>query len=61
MRIGIPREIKILEGRVGLIPAACAELVAQQHEVFIETKAGELSGYSDATYQVVGVVAIQPP
>ena len=58
MRIGIPREIKVLEGRVGLIPAACAELVAQQHQVFIETKAGELSGYSDETYQAIGVTVL---
>jgi len=55
MRIGIPREIKILEGRVSLIPAACAELVALGHEVFIESTAGELSGYSDESYQAVGV------
>jgi len=55
MRIGIPREIKILEGRVGLIPAACVELVAQGHEVFIETSAGKLSGYSDEAYQTIGV------
>ena len=36
MRIGIPRELKPREGRVGLIPAACVELVRGGHEVFIE-------------------------
>ncbi len=59
MRIGIPREIKPLEGRVGLIPAAAAELVQQGHELFIERGAGELSGYSDAQYSALGVT-LQP-
>lgn len=58
MRIGIPREIKTLEGRVGLIPAACAELVAQKHQVFLETTAGILSGYSDDNYRAVGVTIV---
>jgi alanine dehydrogenase len=58
MRIGIPREIKTLEGRVVLIPAACAELVAQNHDVFIETSAGELSGYSDDNYKAIGVTVL---
>ncbi len=55
MRIGIPREIKPLEGRVGLIPAAAAELVKQGHELFIEQRAGELSGYDDAQYSALGI------
>ena len=55
MRIGVPREIKPLEGRVGLIPAACAELVRAGHEVFIEAGAGEKSGYRDEEFTAVGV------
>jgi alanine dehydrogenase len=55
MRVGIPREIKPLEGRVGLIPEACAELVHAGHEVFLEQGAGEASGFSDPAYQGVGV------
>lgn len=55
MRIGIPKEIKILEGRVALIPAAAGELVHHGHEVLIEHAAGEPSGYSDADYKAVGV------
>lgn len=55
MRIGIPREVKTLEGRVGLIPAAAAELVRAGHEVFIEQGAGRLSGYDDSAYESVGV------
>jgi len=55
MRIGVPREIKPLEGRVGLIPAACAELVRAGHEVFIEASAGVKSGYADDAFEAVGV------
>jgi len=47
MRIGIPKEIKILEGRIALIPDAIADLVHHGHEVFVQSHAGELSGYSD--------------
>jgi len=54
MRIGIPKEIKVLEGRVALIPAAAAELVRMGHEVYLETSAGILSGYQDAAYQAIG-------
>ena len=40
MRIGVPKEIKVHEYRVGLTPASVAELVAHGHELFVETKAG---------------------
>ncbi|MBT8143294.1 MAG: alanine dehydrogenase [Gammaproteobacteria bacterium] len=55
MRIGVPRELKPLEGRVGLIPAACSGLVAAGHEVFIEKGAGIKSGYDDDQYRAIGV------
>jgi alanine dehydrogenase len=58
MRIGIPREIKAMEGRVALIPEATAELIRHGHEVFIESTAGELSGYPDAAYQAVGAILL---
>lgn len=54
MRIGIPKEVKILEGRVGLIPAAVSELVSVGHDVHVEANAGLLSGYNDADYRRVG-------
>ncbi len=54
MRIGVPREIKPLEGRTGLIPAACSELVAAGHPVFVEAGAGLESGYADAAYRAAG-------
>lgn len=55
MKIGIPREIKILEGRVALTPSATQELVKQGHEVFIQSGAGFLSGYPDQDYINAGV------
>src|SRR5690606_22943379 len=55
MRIGIPRETKTLEGRVALVPEACADLVRRGHEVWIESQAGVKSGFPDERYTAVGV------
>ena len=55
MKIGIPKEIKPLEGRVGLVPEACAELVALGHRVFLERDAGNASGSRDEDYRARGV------
>lgn len=55
MKIGIPREVKILEGRIALIPDAAGHLVRQGHTVYIEHDAGRLSGYTDEDYRQVGV------
>ena len=55
MKIGIPKEIKTLEGRVGLIPESCAGLVAAGHQVYVESGAGVLSGYPDTDFEAVGV------
>ena len=55
MKIGIPKEIKGLEGRVGLIPEAAGELTQRGHEVVVQTGAGLLSGYPDSDYEAVGV------
>jgi len=54
MRIGIPKEIKVREARVALIPPAAAELVRHGHEVMVEKGAGEGSGYVDGDYTGVG-------
>ena len=56
MKIGIPKESKVLEGRVALIPEACASLIRQGNDLFIESGAGELSGYKDEQYIAQGVV-----
>lgn len=56
MKIGVAKESKAQEGRVALTPGACGELVKLGHEVFLQSSAGELSGYSDSSYQAQGVV-----
>jgi alanine dehydrogenase len=55
MNIGIPTEIKPLEGRVGLVPSCCSTCIQQGHQVYLQSGAGELSGYQDSDYQHVGV------
>lgn len=55
MDIGIPKEIKIQETRIALIPAAAAEIIKHGHQVFLEQGAGLLSGYADSDYSNVGV------
>ena len=54
MRIGVPKEIKVHEYRVGLVPAAVRELVEAGHEVTVETGAASGIGFADADYQRVG-------
>jgi len=54
MRIGIPKEQKTLEGRVGLTPNAVKSLTEAGHEVYLELGAGVLSGYSDNEYSHAG-------
>ena len=47
MKIGVPKEIKNNEYRVGMIPAAVRELSSRGHRVFVETKAGDAIDLSD--------------
>jgi alanine dehydrogenase len=54
MRIGVPKEIKNHEYRVGLTPQSVAELTALGHEVLVETLAGAAIGFSDADYLAAG-------
>ncbi|WP_137389922.1 alanine dehydrogenase [Rhodoligotrophos defluvii] len=54
MRIGVPKEIKANEARVGLVPASVAELTRRGHEVVVETAAGLGSGMTDADYEAAG-------
>ena len=54
MKIGVPREIKVHEYRVGLVPANVRELVAAGHEVLVETSAGAGIGIMDADYEAAG-------
>ena len=54
MRIGVPKEIKNQEYRVGMIPATVQALVRFGHQVFIQKSAGEGSGISDDDYLRMG-------
>ena len=54
MKICVPKEIKVHEYRVGLVPAAVRELVAAGHEVLVERAAGSGVGFDDAAYEAVG-------
>jgi alanine dehydrogenase len=54
MRIGVPKEIKNHEYRVGLTPASVAELTAQGHEVLVEALAGNGIDFSDRDYMEAG-------
>jgi alanine dehydrogenase len=54
MRVGVPREIKVHEYRVGLMPAGVRELVAAGHEVLVESGAGNGIGVDDAQFRIAG-------
>jgi alanine dehydrogenase len=54
MRIGVPKEIKVHEYRVGLVPAGVHELVGHGHEVMVESGAGIGIGVTDTAYQAAG-------
>jgi len=54
MLVGVPKEIKTDEYRVGLVPSAVRELVARGHRVLVEQGAGTGAGIADAAYQSVG-------
>tara|TARA_R110000796_G_scaffold227766_2_gene344631 strand:+ start:10650 stop:11792 length:1143 start_codon:yes stop_codon:yes gene_type:complete len=54
MHVGVPREIKNHEYRVGLTPTAVAELVLHGHQVSVEHDAGAVIGFSDDDYRAAG-------
>jgi alanine dehydrogenase len=58
MRIGVPKEIKNHEYRVGLTPASVAELVAAGHELFVETKAGSGIDCPDDGFRKAGATIL---
>jgi alanine dehydrogenase len=58
MRIGVPKEIKTNEKRVGLVAESVQELVRDGHTVFVESGAGEGIGQSDALYAEAGATIL---
>ena len=61
MRVGVPKEIKVHEYRVGLTPAAVAELTARGHQVVVETGAGGGIDFSDEDYLAAGATVLAGP
>src|SRR3979409_2030658 len=51
MKVGVPKEIKIHEYRVGLVPAGVRELVDSGHEVYVQSGAGAGIGFEDSHYR----------
>ena len=58
MIVGVPKEIKVHEYRVGLTPASASEFIRAGHKVIVETKAGSGIGFSDDDYKAVGAEII---
>ncbi len=58
MRIGIPKEIKNNENRVGMTPAGVAELVKHGHDVYVQHTAGAGSGFADEQYVKAGATIV---
>jgi alanine dehydrogenase len=54
MKIGVPKEIKIHEYRVGLVPSGVRELVDAGHQVLVQSGAGAGIGFEDSHYQAAG-------
>src|SRR5690554_4168528 len=58
LKIGVPRELSFQERRVALVPEAVSLLVANGHQILIETKAGENASFSDKDYSEAGAEII---
>src|ERR1035441_1734414 len=59
MKIGVPKEIKIHEYRVGLVPAGVRELADAGHQVLVQSGAGSGIGFDDSHYQAAGATVVQ--
>src|SRR5437762_4393770 len=58
MRIGVPKEIKVLENRVGLTPGSVREVMQRGHEVVVERNAGQGIGMDDDAYRKAGATIV---
>ena len=58
MKIGVPKEIKNNENRVGLTPAGVKELVQHGHDLYVQHTAGEGSGFADEEYVAAGATIL---
>lgn len=58
MKIGVPKEIKVQEYRVGLTPEGVDALCKQGHQIYLQSTAGEGSGFSDEAYKTAGAAIL---
>ncbi|MDP3940391.1 MAG: alanine dehydrogenase [Deltaproteobacteria bacterium] len=58
MRIGVPKEMKVHEYRVALVPAGARSLIEAKHEVMVQAGAGQGSGLKDAEYEAAGASVV---
>ncbi len=58
MRVGVPKEIKNNESRVGMTPAGVFELVKNNHTVYVQSGAGDGSGFFNSDYQQAGAIVL---
>jgi len=61
MLVGVPKEIKNHEYRVGLLPAGVRELIHHGHEVLVESDAGRAIGFDNASYAAIGAEIVDTP
>ena len=61
MRVGVPKEVKDAELRVGLTPGSVHELIVRGHQVIVEADAGVGIGAGDADYEAQGAVVVDTP
>lgn len=61
MRVGVPKEVKNQEYRVGATPDLVGTLVSRGHEVCVQSEAGAAIGFSDALYSRVGAKIVATP
>src|SRR6516164_7807443 len=58
MLVGVPKEVKTHEYRVGLTPGSVRELAHRGHEMIVEAGAGAGVGFDDATYEAAGAAVV---
>lgn len=61
MKVGILKEIKVMEKRVCMVPSGVATMIANGHEVVVETSAGEGAGFPDSEYIDAGATIVDTP
>jgi alanine dehydrogenase len=61
VKVGILKEIKVMEKRVCMVPSGVATMIANGHEVIVETGAGAGAGFPDAEYVAAGAAIVDTP